>query len=462
MAIRKRLGLIGIFLSLIILPLVAASLDITKVENATTVISELNNPATFQFIINNNGAAEQYQIYSLVGVAMTPSERFVLQNGQSILYVTADPSERYRVNPGYLRFEYEMKGDYSGITKDTLRVKIVPMNRAVSIFGRPLKQNDSSMIFVVKNVENTYLNNITMHVSSVFFEKDLTFSVGPNEEKNITVDFERTSAVKKLVAGPYVIKAQVITEDKKIPLEGIVQYLEQEGTSVTKTSEGYIVRDNIVTKVNEGNVPVKASVEMSRDILTRLFTITNLEPTLIQRHGLYVTYKWEKDLAPTDELSVKMTTNYTFPFLLIVLIVVITLLAKMYSQRSLLVSKRVSFVKTKGGEFALKVRVHVKAKKHVDKVQVVDTLPGMTKLYEKFGTKPDKMDESSRRLTWNIDKMNAGEERVFSYIIYSKVKVVGRFELPSTLAIFEREGKAEQVVSNRTFFVAETARGIVQ
>jgi hypothetical protein len=79
-------------------------------------------------------------------------------------------------------------------------------------------------------------------------------------------------------------------------------------------------------------------------------------------------------------------------------------------------------------------------------------------LYEKFGIRPDKIDAATKRLFWNIERLNSGEERVYSYIIYSKLNVVGRFELPSATAIYQREGKTEQVLSNRTFFVAETSR----
>ena len=71
---------------------------------------------------------------------------------------------------------------------------------------------------------------------------------------------------------------------------------------------------------------------------------------------------------------------------------------------------------------------------------------------------PDKIDPATKRLFWNLDRLNAGEERIYSYIIFSKVRVVGRFELPAATAVYLREGKTENVLSNRAFFVSETAR----
>ena len=51
--------------------------------------------------------------------------------------------------------------------------------------------------------------------------------------------------------------------------------------------------------------------------------------------------------------------------------------------------------------------------------------------------------------------MNKGEERIFTYIIYSKIGVVGKFELPSARAIYEKEGKVKKTESNRSFFINE-------
>ena len=149
------------------------------------------------------------------------------------------------------------------------------------------------------------------------------------------------------------------------------------------------------------------------------------------------------------------TTNYTFPFVILIIIAVIVTFVKMQQRTSMVVKKNVSFVKTKGGEFALKVTLFARSNKYVDNVQLIDTLPLSLRLFDKFGKKPDKIDVPTRRLFWNIGNLGAGEERVFSYIVYSKIRMVGRFELPSAMAIFSHEGKPQEVLSNRAFFASE-------
>ena len=121
--------------------------------------------------------------------------------------------------------------------------------------------------------------------------------------------------------------------------------------------------------------------------------------------------------------------------------------------------KRVHFVKAKGGEFALKVSVFVNAKHYVERVHIIDRLPPLVKLFDRFsGDTPTKVSEKERRVEWDFEKLEGGETRMLSYIIYSKIGVLGRFALPSTTAIYQRDGKIHESVSNRAFFVAEQTK----
>ena len=52
-----------------------------------------------------------------------------------------------------------------------------------------------------------------------------------------------------------------------------------------------------------------------------------------------------------------------------------------------------------------------------------------------------------------MESLNEREERIFSYIIYSKIGVVGKFELPNARATYEKSGRLKEVESNRSFFI---------
>ena len=96
------------------------------------------------------------------------------------------------------------------------------------------------------------------------------------------------------------------------------------------------------------------------------------------------------------------------------------------------------------------------AKQKVENVSLIDKIPAVVKVHENFETnKPDKIDTKNRRLQWNIGDLNPGEERVFNYIVYSKVGVVGKFSLPEALVVFEKDNEIHEVDSNKVFFLSE-------
>ena len=430
-------------------------LQVAKPDKEAVIISELNNPAIYELTIINNDEEDMAEIYSLVGVSMGPKGTFLIPIGKSSLQVMAYPGKEFRRLDGIYSFEYQIRGFQQGIFKDKLIFRVVSLKDAININDISIHPDDNNAVIIVKNNVNAYLEDVELHFSSAFFDAVEKISLKPFEEIKISIDINK-SKISRLAAGQYIMKSNVNMEDANVEFIANINYLEKSRASVKKESSGFIIRRPTITKTNDGNIPVTADIEMTKDIFSRLFITFSVEPIKAERNGLFVDYFWQRDIGPAESFSVSSTTNYTFPFLLIILVIVVAFLVSAYIRTSLVINKRVSFVKTKGGEFALKVTINVRARKHTDNIQIIDRLPIMAKLYEKFGRQPDKIDEASRRLFWNIPRLNKGEERIFSYIIYSKVRAVGRFELPATLAIFEKDGEQHEVLSNRAYFVSES------
>lgn len=454
MELKKSLVLSALFVSLFLICSVSAlNLDVEKVEKVPVIISELKNPAVFDFIITNSGAGEQVEIYSLVGASFEPKGLFSLSAGESTTEVRVYPSDDARDKEGNYAFEYEIKGAGSDIFRDELSIKIVKLANVLSIEPRGVNYGESEAVIVIKNTQNLNLENATLKISSVFFEGEKKISLMPFESTNITFPIE-TNAIKDLAAGPYVVTSYLDVEDERVEIKDTVGYRERQNVIYEKESNGWIIRTTKITKTNAGNLAVPDRIDSTRNIITRLFTSFSVEPLSTERKGVFVHYRWEKDLNPGDSWSVEINTNYTLPFILILLIVFSAAAVYLYSRTALVVNKRCSFVKTRGGEFALKVMLHVKARKPLDNVEIFDRIPMATQLYEKAGM-PHKFEDKIGKLSWKIDRLNAGEERIFSYIIYSKLRIVGRLELPPATVHFVRDGKSQYVSSNRTFFASE-------
>lgn len=449
--------MILLLLLALILPVVSANenLSINTTTKGDVIVQELTNPAIFTLEITNNGFGETYELYSLVGVTMTPRNPIYFAPGKNILEIRAYPNEDVRKISGPFLFEYQLKGEQSGISRERLMINILPLTDVLEVSGENILPKDNEITIKVKNTRNAFIEGLDVEFESAFFpDFEEKISLNPFEESLIHMKIDEDK-MRKLRAGPYVITAK-IDGDKKKRVEGIINYLEREGIAVEQTTSGFIIRKTTTTKTNLGNKETLVQFEGRRDILSRLFTGHSIAPIESDRSGIFVEYIWEQHLQPGESYSITSTTNYTFPFIIIILIILVGVAAKTYSKTPLTINKHVSYVKTKGGEFALKVTLHLKSNKNLHSIKLSDSIPHSTKLYQGYGRAPDSIDESSRRVSWNIGSLNAGEERVFSYVIYSKIKVLGRFELPMASASYLLGDKQESVFSNRTYFVAES------
>ena len=437
--------------------LVSANLSIIeKHDRGSVVIAELDNPASFELILANMDASEDAEIYTLTGISMTPRGAFEIPNGNSALQIQAFlPASARRITGQYV-FEYQIKATLSGILKDTLTVTIVPLKETLSLEPTSFKPSSKNVRMIIKNRQNTLIKDLKIKLSSEFFTLEESLTLEPYESTTITIPIDRKKA-ETLTAGKYIVKGELGLEDARATIEGVIDYLEEKDIVITTYASGFLVRQKTITRTNEGNIHISDTIDGSRDVLTRLFTAYSREPITATRHTLYVSYLWQKELAPGESWTLSTTTNYTFPFILLLLIVASAFLAHRYSRTQVIAQKKVTHVRTKSGQFAVKVQISVHGRTDVKNIQVIDRLPGMTKIYEKFGTRPDKLDATTRRIFWNIDHLRAGEERVISYIIYSTVSIVGRLELPPALVVFEHNGALHEVPTNRAFFLAENA-----
>jgi hypothetical protein len=78
------------------------------------------------------------------------------------------------------------------------------------------------------------------------------------------------------------------------------------------------------------------------------------------------------------------------------------------------------------------------------------------KVYNRFaGEIPKRFHQTKKIFEWDFEELEQGERRILSYIIYSKVGVLGRFALPRTIARFKVEDQEKEVNSNKAYFLAE-------
>ena len=437
----------------------AIDLEIEKKAIRDVVITELDTPAEFEFTITNNGPDDTFEMYSLVGINIYPKGNFKINHGQTkIINIEIEVLEAAKQTQGYYTFVYKIKGSNTGIQEDKVTVKIAGIKEALEISADSINTDSEKTTVYLRNKEDIDFPEMTAEFSSTFFSKKETFSLEALEKKSFEVDLNKEK-LRTLVAGPYMLLTTLSFNEEEKRLESTIKFLETSGISTTGNEEGLLLYRQEIEKINEGNIPTVAEIKITKNIFSRLFTNFNLPPTRTEREGFKIIYSWNQELRPSQSLKIIAKTNWIIPIIIIIAVGVIIFLFNVYWKSNLILKKTISFVRTKGGEFALKVTITAKSRKFIEKINIVDKIPPMMKLYERYGTiAPDRIDVKNRRIEWNLENLDETEERVFSYIIYSKIGVLGKFELPPAKGIYERDGKIKETQSNRAFFISEARK----
>jgi len=455
---EKKLG-VSLLLILLSLSLVSAiNLKVSPVSVQNSYIVDINEPAVFDLNIENLEGADTFQIYSLIGVDISPQTFSLTSKETKTVRISIIPRKSLQSDLNSLTFEYKIKNSKEEIQDEKLTMNIITLNQAFAITPDGITPTSKKINVQIENKLNYDFTDLKIRLNSIFFDKEETISLPAHETKNIEIALD-SQKVDTLEAGQYILTATLTYKNAKTEIESLLNFLEQDGIQATETVSGTFIKKNEITKENVGNTKKTVEILIKRNVISYLFTTFNKVPTETNREGLTINYIWRDELAPKEKLTVSVTTNWFYPIIVIILAIVLFILIKKSTEMDLTLKKQVSFVKTRGGEFALKVSIRVKAKKFIQKINITDRLPHLVELYDRFGAvHPDKIDLKNKRLEWNIESLNAGEERIFSYIIYSKIGVVGKFELPFARAVYEKDNQVKESMSNRSFFINEPKR----
>jgi len=454
----KKIFLVMIILLLSFSLVSAIDLRIEKQADDVAMIYELKQPAVFDLKITNKDGGDNFLFYNFFGSDMFPKGTVPIGAGETkLVQVGVYPREDLK-QEGWVKFDIFIKGQNKDEMSYPLMVNIVRLKNAFEVGAEEFKPDSNNVTIYVKNLVNFNFNDISMKFKSPFFNFEKVLSIKPHEKKTIEITLNKDD-FRDLMAGFYTMNVEVNADGQKANVEGTIKFSEKDIVTSTQNEFGIIINTKKIIKSNEGNVISKTATVIKKNVISRLFTSFNPEPDLVERKGLVIYYTWKKELKPGEELNITVRTNWLLPLLIILLIIAVVILTKQFSRTNLSLKKKVTFVRAKGGEFALKVSIIVSARKFIERVNVIDRLPPITKLHERFGGEmPKKVDTKNRRIEWYFDRLQAGESRVISYIIYSKVGVLGKFVLPTTTAIYEKDGEVHETESNRAFFIAEQAR----
>jgi len=447
-------GLFTFLVALFLLPsLFSLNLEIEKLSHNEAMIVGVDEPATFDIKVTNLGAETSVEIYNLVGLRMVPSKLDLGSLETKTISLEVSPIGDFNYLGPY-SFKYFFR-DSTGEAEQSLSFNRVELRDSIEIGASSFNPESNTITVYVKNLENFNFKDMKAEFSSAFFSVDKTFDLPSREMRNFSIDLKKED-LSRMLAGFYTMNTEITADQASEEYETSLEFEEKNLLKTEEENYGFIVHTEIIKKANEGNIVIDGQTVVKKNIISRLFTTFSPAPDTVQREGATVTYVWNKELNPGDSYEVTVKTNWTFPLILVILVIIVVIIAKKVTKTDVSLTKKVSFLRAKGGEFAIKVSVYAKANTYVENVHILDRLPMLVKLYGQFGNeKPSKVNEKGKVIEWNFDRLEAGERRLMTYVLYSKVGVLGKFALPATRAVFEKDGKIKESESNRAFFLSE-------
>lgn len=415
------------------------------------MVPELNQPAIVELNVND-AAAGTYGVFTLNNVLIDPEDKFELDTGSNKVDLKIYPTSALDVEGKYA-FTYTLRKETGETYESSMTVDVVPVTQAFEISSEANSPESGVLTFFIKSNVDADLKDLDFKFSSVLFDFEETFDLDAYDTKEFEMELED---LERIEAGSYIVEAEIMTTQGVKIIEGKVYIGEKKGVESREDLSGLLIRTQTIDKINVGNVVEDVSISVQRGAFSRLFTTFNIDPDNVDRDGFTVNYAWNRRLGPSEIFTVKAKTNYILPVLIVIGLALLVWGYKRYTTKKVDIVKSVTPVKTKGGHFALRVKISVKAKEFLENVSLVDKIPQMVKVHEKFETsKPDKVDTKNRRLEWNLGDLQSGEERSFSYILYSKIGIVGKFALPESVAVFEKNAEIHEVKSNSVYFLSE-------
>lgn len=445
--------LFAMFFAISALNVSAFSFEKTPIHDV--VASELSMPATYNFTLVNTGGEDYFKVYSLVNIKTLPLTPFLVKSLETYNFVMGVlPLERAD-QKGKFAYGYYIKGEKEGAVQDLVELKVLPLKNIIALKVIDIARDDSAMGLNVSVPENIDLGNATISIDSELGKISKTDSMPVKGSKIINIPF--TGDIKTKVAGKYPVKVTFYLNNEynyTVELNATVTEISTITSSET-VQRGFFGFKTIVTKKNDGNTIKLVTAELTKNRFERAFTSYNLAPTSESRNTWSIKQTWEKELQPGESLIVEASTDYTIPIIILALLIISTISFIIVRRPRIIVRKKAIKMQTKGGEFAVKVILFAKnISQEAKEVTMIDQIPGVTTLYEKFGAaKPDKIEGS--RITWKFGTVLPGEEIVVSYVIYSKVRPVGTMVLPEAVVHYlNQRDRRRYAGSNRVLVVS--------
>jgi hypothetical protein len=440
------------------------SLNVNPIQNDI----DRNQSATYEVVISNFESVEvDFQIYSIDpawNVKVEPLDLSVPSNTQRTFSLSLRPTSS--ANFGTQGVTVNFKELNSGtLVKKTVVLSLrnpdaVPQTYSPTVsldVAMPYDVDPRSPIplrLELHNSNSLNISNLTILVSSPHFSSASVIKLAPLSVH--TEDIAGLHTEPTTPPGEAEVSIKLLYQGKVIN-QIVKNYKIKEYTQVQQhvnESKHFFKTDKTIEIRNDGNVRNVATVSVATSFVKSLFISSSLPYENGASNGQRVIF-WSIPLEPGETRSIVYTENYRI-LVLLFLLAIICIAAYLLMRSPLVAVKEAVAVAHSDGVSNIKVRVFVKNRsaKAMQHIQVTDKVPSLVdvlKTESPGSLAPSKIAVSEKQgtlLRWELDELEPFEERILTYQVKSKLKIIGRMKLPNARIRFTYKNKERAVYSN--------------
>ena len=472
--LKKRNLILGLIFALLVIAQAYAQVEATqdsniKITHEGPTYVQVGGEAVFSVTVENTGSRKEELSIStepFVGLPNSKFEYAIIDNNR----MTLNSGEKAKTNVTIkLRKSTLPKENYgtfiivqSLLTSEKLEhnfiLRVVPPEDIFEMKVSVPEKVQPGREFEVKiNLEsnlNTNVRDVKLVVNSEMFNEERIINFFPFQKREEVFTFTIPQLAKpdEYTLNIRTIQADFLTDSSKTLFRVMEKSDVKEKLEVNSQ---FLKTTYTITKSNVGNTPVQETFDLPLNVFQKSFTSASSDASSSDSSGLH----WLFTIQPDSEYKLTVTINYQPLFAGILVVVFVALLTGYLLSRGVTIKKEILKIKqTPDGMSELKVLLHIKnnSGKSVHNLAVIELLPNVIYPSTQFGTlHPEKVQKGDKgvKLTWTINELLPGEERILSYTVHSKINVIGKFLLPPALVRYKNlKGRTINSKSNPLSF----------
>jgi len=296
--------------------------------------------------------------------------------------------------------------------------------------------------------------DLIITLKSNLIQDTITTVLGPKEDKTLELKVKLDPLTEPQVDN---LVVSVFKGDRSIinPIVRKIEILEYETQKLLSEQKGILVTKteyNLISNNNEH----EGLIKVETTLISSIFSSTSPKAQTIKENNKRF-YIWDVNLE-NNNMQVTVTKNF-LPLVAVIIILLVVGIAYHVLKSPLVMKKEASnVIKSEGGISELTVVLHVKnrSKDKLTDIDITEFIPALVSIGKEVSIgslQPSKILRHEKKkntvVKWELDHLDASEERVLSYKIKSRLHILGTFSLPSATASFKLKNKVLTTTSNR-------------